>query len=99
MAIRGPDLSLVRDALNRSGRTALQQLVVLATDVAIVLGLDLTDLDTWQVLLLVAYHLVASVVAAYVHRSALDPTSMPSLAPPDTPTFREPELPPPVPMG
>jgi Flp pilus assembly protein TadG len=92
-------LSLIRDALNRSERTAAQQLVVLATDVAIVLGLGIEDLDGWQIVLLVAYHLIASVVAAYVHRSAIDPTSVPSLAPPETPTFTPPPLEPPVPMG
>ena len=94
-------LDLVRDAANRAARTGVQQLVVLAADVALVEGLDVGAADGWTLIAIVAFHLVASAVLSYVHRSLIDPTKVKSLEPPDTatPRFSPPPLEPPVPMG
>ena len=97
--IRSPGLSLIQDAYSRGIRTTLQQLVLVALEAAgwWAVGLDLSGLDSWQVGLIGLGHVVLSAVVAYVHRSLLDPSPVPSAAPPDTPTFRPAPLEPPVP--
>ena len=93
------DLTLIRDALNRVLRTVMQQLAVAIVQVLqwLVLQPDLTSIEVWQAAALMLEHLVLSGLAAYVHRTILDPSKIRSAAPPNTPSLSPPPYQPPAP--
>jgi hypothetical protein len=91
-----PELSLIRDALNRVARTALQQFAVLLMEALTFIAAqpDLTDIEAWHLGLMIVVHGMLSLVTAFVHRTVVDPSRIPSATPPATPRFAGP---PPVP--
>ena len=98
--IRSPGLSLIQDASSRGVRTVLQQAILVALEAAgyWAIGVELSELDDWQLLAVGLGHVLLSALAAYVHRTLLDPSRLPSAAPPDTPSFVAAPLEPPVPL-
>lgn len=96
-----PELPLIKDALNRVLRTLMQQVAVLIQEALIYLAAqpNLSDIEPWQVAVGIVIHGVLSMATAFIHRVAVDPSKLPSAAPPATPTFRPAPLAPPFPSG
>jgi hypothetical protein len=94
------EMPLIKDAINRVIRTLLQQLAVVIQEALLYLVAqpDLTDIEPWQVALAIAVHAALSMTTAFLHRTVVDPSKIPSVPPPNTPTFRERPLEPPAPF-
>lgn len=94
-----PELALIKDGLNRAARTLFWAALV-AVIVSFVLRL-LPGITApwWAVMSTMLVGALIQAVCSFVHRVALDPSNLPTLAPDDTPTFSEPPLDPPVPFG
>lgn len=93
-------MPLIKDALNRVGRTLLQQFAVLVLEAVsfLVAQPDLTDVEAWKLAAMIVVHGMLSAVMAFLHRTVLDPSGVPSLTPVATPTFAgAAPLPPPFP--